>query len=963
MLKLKSFFFTFFLIFSFVRLTAQSTIGLPEIVNFNKQKYGAGSQNWDIRQDKEGLMYFANNEGLLSFDGTYWRVYPLPNKTIVRSIEIGEDGKIYTGGQDEIGYYWPNKNGRLSYTSLKDLIPEKNRSFTDVWDIYIYKNDVFFRTNSVIFQLSQDKIIAHEAPSEWLFMGLGGPFLLAQDNNSGLMHFQNGHWLPLLDKSVIQFLITSTISLSQDSILLTSSRNGLWILHNNKITPYPLKNKWKQSIENISCISRIDKNSYAIGTTTGGCFIVDNRGTILQQLNKESGLSNSSVISIYCDKSRNIWIGLDNGLDFIAFDNAVKLINPPNLHHGAGYSSAVFNNRLYLALSNGVYSTAISSSENISKAAAEFTPVANFSGQSWGLSVVNNQLLLGSHEGFYSIKDNTANPVHRGTGFWTFSSYYYMGDQLRIVAGNYNGISLYKNENNTIEWLNHIPSYNESSRFVIVDKNNIIWSSHPYRGVYRIDPSPNVNSVKLYSEVNGLPTSINNHVYKIRNRIVVATEMGLFEYNGTKDVFEPSEYFKTIFGAMGIRYLNEDKYGNIWFIHEKDLGVVDFSTVEPKIYYLPELKGKMVSGFEHINPLNDNNVLIGTQEGFYHIDYEKYRKRNVPVFVTIRNIAIQGEADSILYGGYITKQSSTPKISYDENSLHIEYSSPLYEQQESIEYSYYLKGFDGNWSDWSKKTEKDYTNIPEGHYDFMVKARNNLGNESPPATYSFTILPPWYRSLWAYGLYTIIVVTVAFLLYKRLQQKFHHQRQEYLQKQQQLKYLHQLELEQSEKEIVNLKNEKLQSQIDHKNSELASIAMHLVQKGEILAKIKEELVKLNKNAANKEVTNNIKKIVKTISEDDKMNEDWEHFASHFNNVHSDFLVALKEKFPILNAHDLKLCAYLRMNLTSKEIAQLMNISLRGVEISRYRLRKKLQISTETNLFDYLLNIAREAEKK
>ncbi|RYY00234.1 MAG: hypothetical protein EOO53_22325 [Gammaproteobacteria bacterium] len=91
-----------------------------------------------------------------------------------------------------------------------------------------------------------------------------------------------------------------------------------------------------------------------------------------------------------------------------------------------------------------------------------------------------------------------------------------------------------------------------------------------------------------------------------------------------------------------------------------------------------------------------------------------------------------------------------------------------------------------------------------------------------------------------------------------------------------------------------------------------------------------------------------------MGEDDKIDENWEHFAHHFDKVHTDFLVVLKSRYPNLTPGELKLCAYLRMNLSNKEIAQLVNISTRGVEIARYRLRKKLGLSKETNLFDFLI---------
>jgi DNA-binding CsgD family transcriptional regulator len=287
--------------------------------------------------------------------------------------------------------------------------------------------------------------------------------------------------------------------------------------------------------------------------------------------------------------------------------------------------------------------------------------------------------------------------------------------------------------------------------------------------------------------------------------------------------------------------------------------------------------------------------------------------------------------------------------------LHFEYSATLFGQQSNIEYSYLLKGFDKAWSSWSSRPEKEYTNLPAGQYVFQVKARNNLGNESVVATYSFTILPPWYQTVWAYLVYALILVGFAYYLNLRHRKKLLQQKEEYEEQQRQLQYMHQLELEKNEKEIVKLRNEKLESEIGHKNSELANSAMHLVQKREMLGKIRDDLNTLLKKIDNEQISNQFKKLLKLLGEDSKMDDNWEQFAHHFDKVHTDFLVVLKNRYPGLTANELKLCAYVRMNLSSKEIAQLMNISIRGVEIGRYRLRKKLGLPTEMNLFEFLLN--------
>src|ERR1700761_2774938 len=158
----------FFLYITVVGL-AQNTIGIPDIVNYPRDIYNAGTQNRGIVQDRNGVLYFANYQGLLTFDGNYWKNYPLPNKTVVRSVALGKDNRIYAGGQDDFGYFSPDKTGKLVYTSLKSLLTEKNNSFSDIWFIVPYGNDVFFMSREMIFQLNNRTITVYPAVSEWRF--------------------------------------------------------------------------------------------------------------------------------------------------------------------------------------------------------------------------------------------------------------------------------------------------------------------------------------------------------------------------------------------------------------------------------------------------------------------------------------------------------------------------------------------------------------------------------------------------------------------------------------------------------------------------------------------------------------------------------------------------------------------------------------------------------------------------
>jgi len=946
----------------------QNTIGLPEIINYSKHIYGGGTQNWDIQQDVNGIMYFANNEGVLSFDGTHWRIYPLPNKTIVRSIAIGKDKRIYAGGQDEIGYFSPDSTGILVFTSLKHLIPEKERSFADIWDIIPWGDDIFFRSIHKILQFTNQTIIAYPAVSEWAFMGVHDNQLIAQDMTYGLLKFGQGTWQPLMRREDIPpgLYTSAIIPMGKDSSLLATLKDGVFVLSAGRLTPFRSPDLNAIARETLYGGLALGHNWFALATSLGGCHVFNRKGELVQSFSRKEGLQNNNITSIFRDRNNNLWLGLDNGIDFIAYDNAIKHIYPENLNEGSGYAALIHHNNLYLGTTNGLYTVSLTAMDDLSFVKGQFIPVPNTKGQVWGLSEINGQVLLGHHDGSFQVTPQGAIPVNAkpGSGYWTYLPVNKVLPSAQVLAGTYHGLEVLEYGKNGFHTGYAIKGLEEPARFITFDNNNIAWASHPYRGVYRVDMSVQPARIKLYNDKDGLPSFMNNHVYSIKNQVVVATERGVYRYNAQTDKFESSPWYHNVFGNTSLRYLREDTDGNIWFIHDKQLGVVDFSSATPLIVYLPELNGKMVSGFEHIYTINARNIFIGAENGFYHINYEQYRKNKYLLQAHINTVTSIGPTDRLIFGGYfgevndtnVQKQETVPDIAWKWNSLHFEYSSSLYGQEAIITYSYQLKGFDKGWSDWSRKTEKDYTNLPPGSYTFEVKARNNLGNESPASSYSFRVLPPWYQSWWAYGAYLLALCALGYALYRRQQRKFIRQQLRHEEEQKRLQYLHQLELEKSDKEIVKLRNEKLESEIDHKNKELASSAMHLVQKGELLTRIKEELMRLKKMPVNGEDGEELKKLLRILHEEDKMDQGWEQFAFHFDRVHSDFLVALKEHYPQLTANEIKLCAYLRMNLTTKEIAQLMNISVRGVEISRYRLRKKLQLTTDTNLFQFLLNI-------
>ncbi len=953
MYSMKNYQLLAFLLFS-SQILGQPFIGQREITNYEKKKYNAGTQNWQIQQDKQGRMYFANNEGVLSFDGNYWELYPLPNKTIVWSIEMANN-KLFVGGQDEIGYLSPDDGGQLVFHSLKSLLDESDQKFADIWNIVNVGEDIFFRSISRLFKWNKGKMKVYQPSSTWFFLGKFQNKVIAHDETRGIMMYKNGNWEVFIKKQDLpeNFYITSISDYTQGSSIITTSKNGLFQLTEEGIKPLTIKGV--NNNQHFTSVVKIDEFNYILGTYNNGVYLFNEKNEVIESFSKQEGLQNNNLRSLYIDKSKNIWMGLNNGISFIPFNNAIKDINPVNFGDGSGYSMAVHKNHMYFASSNGTFELPFENKKDLSYLKNDLTNISE--GQTWKLGILNNQLYAGKEDGLYQIENRNTKIVDKKSGYWIFETL--SNKQNLVVTGSYEQVRLFNHNEGQLKDIGNIKSFAGSARFLATDADQNIWISHPYRGVYKINLKD--SSTKLYTSDQGLPSTLNNHVYKIKNKVLIATERGIFEYNEVNDRFEMSSYYKKIYGDKSVRYLKEDVLGNIWFVQEKNLGVIDLSGPKPSIVYIPELNGNILSGFENVYSYDKYNTFIGGQKGFYQINFEKYKENISPLKIFIRNIKIKGDIDSVLFGGYhgnINEEQSlsnigNAKVAYQLNSFHFEYVSPLFEQQTNLEYSYRLKGFDKTWSDWNKKTEKDYTNLSIGYYVFEVKARNNLNNESPVTSYIFQVLPPWYFNIWSITFYGILLFILIYLLYK-LQAKKYSKR--YQEQQKELELKHQIELEKTDKELVQLKNEKLETEIEFKNSELASSAMNLVQKKEFILKIKETLQHLNKSEKESMDSQDLKKLLRSLSEEEKLNDEWEQFSIHFNNVHGDFLIKLSEKYPILKAHELKLSAYLRMNLTSKEIAQLMSISVRGVEISRYRLRKKLNIPTETNLFQFLFEI-------
>ena len=228
----------FFLLLRWSSFGQNSNLGILPVQNFSKKSYQAGTQNWDISQDQRGVVYFGNNEGLLEFDGIHWRKYPLSNQTIVRSVEIAPDGKIYVGGQGEFGYFLGDEKGILRYHSLSSEVPEEHANFADVWDIELINDAVLFSTGQHVFKWQNEQIKAYVTGSAISYMGKIGGTIYIHDEDRGLLQFLGDKFIIPAFQNKPESPVTGHLAWRGDTSLIATHKHGLFVFDGQSFTPF-----------------------------------------------------------------------------------------------------------------------------------------------------------------------------------------------------------------------------------------------------------------------------------------------------------------------------------------------------------------------------------------------------------------------------------------------------------------------------------------------------------------------------------------------------------------------------------------------------------------------------------------------------------------------------------------------------------------------------------------------------
>lgn len=937
------------------------SIGVPEIQNYPKSVYEAGTQNWDIIQDKNGFMYFANNEGVLIFDGLHWQLVNVSKAKPIRSVFRDSNNRIFVGLLNDFGFLQQNDTTMYSFISLRDLLPSWVEEFDEVWKIYKIEEGLVFQTFEYLFILNDNQINVIEPENRFHFAFNVNGKLFLDDNEVGVFEYKNNslsktNWSDELKEAEIWEIL----QYKDDGLLICTSGSGIFTYINDSLEQWKVPVNSLIQENKLYSAKRIKDNFYAFGTILNGLIISDSFGNIVQHINRKNGLQNNTVLSLYEDNSHNLWLGLDNGIDYIRVNSPISFFTGFD-GLGSGYCSRIFHAKLYLGTNQGLF---VKDLDGIPQANEKFRLVKNTAGQVWSLHIFDEQLICGQHSGTFIIRNEIAQKISNEEGAWKFIQL--DNNPEYLLGGHYYGLVLFKKVNNQWSYYKKIKAFNESCRFLEQGKEGDIWVSHGAKGVYRINLSESLDSVtnyQLFNAENGLPSNEQNIVFRLGQDIIVSTLDGIYAYDYKDNSFKKSEKYMKIFKTNSrLKTFEVDESGDIWYIAQNETGVLRLNADSSytKIHKpFNQITGKFVNEFEFIYPYDDINVITGLDNGFAHYssNLPKSYASSFKSFITKVELMY---IDSVISFHQIIDPDKEFIFPFNKNSFRFHYTSPFFEDIEKLEFSFYLEGFSETWSDWSNISFKDFTNLHEGNYSFKLKAKNVYGVESIASSFNFTITPPLHRSVIAYYGYVIISLFLLFVIIRfvHIQVKKSKERE---------RMKHQSELQKreeefhrqsiiSEKEIIRLRNEKLRADMVHRDKELANQTMNIIQKNKLLSKLKEELDLMQKSTGDPNLKTKMIILNRRINKEIDNKQQNQVFKTYFEEVHEKFFDRLREIHPDLSPRELHLCAYVRMNLTTKEIAALQNITSRGVEIGRYRLRKKLKLSRETNLSTYLSNI-------
>ncbi|HGY56112.1 MAG TPA: hybrid sensor histidine kinase/response regulator [Caldithrix abyssi] len=761
-------------------LAAAAEIGYPFIQTYKPSLYNAAPSNYDIARDDKEIMYFANDRGVLIFDGVSWQLFSLPNQGTVRALCYANN-RMFVGGQDAMGYLTSSDKGTLRYVSLSNHIPEQFRDFKNIWEIKALKDTVYFRSYFYLYRWSKGKMKVFRAKNFFHTIYTVGRQLWYRAVGAGLFRVKSDSVLFIPGSEIFaKESIGDIFKMGNNNWLIIARKKGIFQYDGSRFRKISSKNTDMFLSKALAFRAiRLNNNRIAIATQRKGLAILDNKGKIVRIIGKEAGLPDNTLLNLHKDAQGGLWIALSNGIARVDISPLFSFYPPRSGIEGNINTLIRHKTNVYAATRMGVFRLDTSAYR-----LPRFTKIPGINSYTLDLLSMPNRLLVGSHLGVFEIVNGSARKLVDLTGVTCLHQP--VSTPNLVFAGHYQGIGILN--------LNADPAHRftaiDSIRDQIInmaDDKGYLWAGTRH-GLIRFPlflekttgSSLLPRRIERFGQNDGLPDG-SVRIIRFGDQLLFSTQKGIFSFSESSGRFNRAdnlpyplndtsvtvtELFPApggasfwLIGHKGPRMLYgrlQYRKNNSWqweaFLQQRLEDIGDVYAI------LPEKNVVWFGGFEGLLRFNPGSV-SGVSTDSFSVYIRRLRSLK-PDSLILENFGLQESA---------TTSSNLFRIPYAMNALRFEFAAAWYDQPAKNVYRVRLSGYDEDFTSWSAETFKDYTRLSPGNYTFTVQARNQYGAIAQPAHLSFRIVPPLYFTWWAYILYTaIFIVFLVFITKIRL---------------------------------------------------------------------------------------------------------------------------------------------------------------------------------------------------
>jgi DNA-binding CsgD family transcriptional regulator len=892
----KAFYFVFFYFASFLAFSQSALIpdkGVPSLHNFTPADYLNSGKIWDISSGPSGLTYMAADKGLLEFDGEQWHLYK-GSTGFTRSLYVANDSIIYSGSDLDFGVWTRTSGGALSYTSLypfKDVARNENEEF---WNVEVLDGNVIFISHQNLYVFKDEQLTKIGSPER-----IQSSFLL--DGRLYLADVKGGIY-ELLDYD-LQFAGSLPVSenpeilgsyVHNDSIIWITRSQGLFLEKGG--IPVLIKNPLSELLQQakVFSVELIDEEYIAFGTVLKGLIIADLAGNIRHQINRFKGLPGNTVLKVYKGPYGKLWLSLEYGLTRINLNDPLSSFFDYTGQFGSGYTATLWEGKFYLGTNQGLFQADWEALNN-NREDYQFSLIPGSEGQVWELKVINDAVLVGHDRGLLELRDSNLVSLRNQEGVWTLLE---AGDYL--LTGTYNGVGVYQKRNDQWEFLHKMDLILGSCSQLLLSPDQSLWVNIPNYGVLKVKTDASMQAI---------------------DRIIFPDS-----------IFKGEQPVLSQVGDSLLLSTSEKRY---WYASQSE-EFEELGTSVPAVY---PMEGGVTRKLQKVN---GSYWFIPRYNGFsLLVESKKENTSRIYPPLLIRSIEAFHNKDTMAV-------TQGDKIPFAYRNIKVRYIVP---HEEGVLYRYRQEG-EEEWSNWSSHAGFEVLLLPHGSHNYQVQAAVN-NNVIAEGEFSFSIATPWYASWYALVLYAFSFVALVVLLRYRYWKSLAKQKAILLKKEEESlarqAQLYQRQLAELEQQRLQEQFEDIKQQLKNKTVELAVKAREAEEKNKLIESLREHFEKAKKSTSVASIKwAEMDRILKAY-----MNGEDKTFEIQMDELHQEFFKKLKEQFPNLSSNDLRLCAYLKIGLNSKEIADLLNIQPSSSYISRSRLRKKLKLKAEDDLFDFL----------